>query len=1264
MGEEAAKLTAIFEAQTDRLDAALAKADAGLEATAAVAAESSASVTASVGAMGAAADAAVPSITRLVAVEGTAAETAAAFAVAQAKWTEEAVNMAPAGFAAANATNFLAKSLEEVAEVSSTKVPAGFQAVAGSLLTVEQQYAAVASLQKQRSAALLSGMAAEEKAAARAASELEKHSGQAMAAANALGVLRGAMSEVAEVSKKISPEVAETLEKTAANAGVLTTALELLTSPIGLIVAGLAGVAAVGVGSAYALLEMAESSSEAGDKLYVMSEKTGVSVEGLHALEIGAELSHTSLERVIMSITMLQAKMSKTESSTSSLSKELKGLHLNSEDANIALRQMFEHLSKFPAGMQRTQEAMKFMGARMGRDFGVLVTEMGGDIETFEAKLKSLGIEMTEGEAKAAHEFNKQLILLDAQWETLKRQIEETATPIVSEWLKEISSWLVTNHDRAKEWGQDFVKELGDITEAFRSSGLLDNLKEDVVWLDKNKESILAVASAVGTLLTSAIELINFINKFNPAVWEIRILANVVGEGAKFLFDSVPKLFGQEKHGNTYAGGQSSKTGKGYSTYNWETGQYETAGGRYEDEGEYAIGQSYDAPAMKAPPRGGGGTKKKGGSGKSEKENATKAALESAQVQLKVAEDLYQDLLTTEQSYYDQSLTDLNSYSEAKFKAETDRYNKELEVFKKEQATIDTGTFKSANAKQLAIDKLNEKQLQSKLKHNQTLKQIDDESYKIQMAADKQHAANLIALQESAFKTLEAKTDREAVLSPVEAENQRFDNEAAIYKAKIKELVDETNRIISRAQGAGRDPDFNKLQELGDGISAIEAQVAASAEAHTGKTIAARLKELEATRSYAQELNSILQRTEDIEAETTQSRIEEITKYARSAMEAATVREQFEVKQEQRSAERILQDLRDQKFYIEQQRELGLIRDHDAVRQLEAITKQIQAVEENSAQKIVDIHQRAQDEIYKHYGELASDIANIISSGFQSGFKGILSSVQHLLQQISFEILQSGLLHAFSPTAPNQSQAGGIVGGLANAFLNKFSLLAKSTTTVTGGTGTTRPRTVGGTAGVTHQDVTNASQSVTSAIHEQTRLIADNADFNTQEIMAGQQSSADKIIAGLRPQQQSFLNGLIGAALSGAVSGITSGLVKDITGPKLANEGPAQARPKTAPVLRTPGKASGGGFGPNEMFRVFEKGPEPILFTGDHSGYVVPNDVAYPKNKDAAGGGGGKKEVNVTINVNDRRGGRSHQPSKSEREIAEQAAAAIQRHLG
>ena len=40
MAEETAKLTAIFEGQTERLDAALAKANAGLDATAANAAAS------------------------------------------------------------------------------------------------------------------------------------------------------------------------------------------------------------------------------------------------------------------------------------------------------------------------------------------------------------------------------------------------------------------------------------------------------------------------------------------------------------------------------------------------------------------------------------------------------------------------------------------------------------------------------------------------------------------------------------------------------------------------------------------------------------------------------------------------------------------------------------------------------------------------------------------------------------------------------------------------------------------------------------------------------------------------------------------------------------------------------------------------------------------------------------------------------------------------------------------------------------------------
>jgi hypothetical protein len=268
-----------------------------------------------------------------------------------------------------------------------------------------------------------------------------------------------------------------------AKTSLLARAFGAIATVPGAIITGLTALTAVGVGSALTMYKLADNTAEAQHQFALMSEKTGLSLSSLNALKVGAELADTSMQRIVMSITQLQYRLERSSGARGAQAKFLQDLKIDTRDANVALEQLFKLIAEKPAE-QRTAFAMQIFGPRFGRDWGLLVAEMGADFDKFKAKLKEWGIEIDPQTVAEAKKFHDQTVMMGNAWDSLKTKIAAATFPTVTKWMEDLGGWLVRNQDEIVKFGKNFVNALSMI-----ANGLVDATKALTNFSTKLAES-------------------------------------------------------------------------------------------------------------------------------------------------------------------------------------------------------------------------------------------------------------------------------------------------------------------------------------------------------------------------------------------------------------------------------------------------------------------------------------------------------------------------------------------------------------------------------------------------------------------------------------------------------------------------------------------------------------------------------------------------------------------------------------------------------
>ncbi len=208
--------------------------------------------------------------------------------------------------------------------------------------------------------------------------------------------------------------------------------------PAGLI-AG-ASIAALGVGITALVMPVAR----VGDEFFKLSQKTGVSVEALTALDYAAKLSDVSTEGLTKGLQRLSVALFDSRLEGAEGSKALQALGVAATDAHGQIRpteqvllDLAEKFADMPDGADKAALAIKLFG-REGLSLIPFLNQGRDGISALMEEAQRLGLVMSEDVARASEVFNDNLTRLSAIFEGVQRQIGAAVIPVLADFTEQV----------------------------------------------------------------------------------------------------------------------------------------------------------------------------------------------------------------------------------------------------------------------------------------------------------------------------------------------------------------------------------------------------------------------------------------------------------------------------------------------------------------------------------------------------------------------------------------------------------------------------------------------------------------------------------------------------------------------------------------------------------------------------------------------------------------------------------------------------------
>lgn len=374
-------------------------------------------------------------------------------------------------------------------------------------LTEKQQAAAAQSLQRQRSAAIISQLKQEEREAARSANarlreesrSLRQKIAEETRASREVGritaetarqaiaqerVRERAAKQLADVQIREAKRAARELEQSlkaqgsagggfgggsaallgaagripglsglTSELGALASATQSagaaqgsLAGPIGLATAAAAAQVGVMFKLNQGLFNLARSTAQFQGNLFDMSQQLGISVETLSTLEVLATTTGGNIETVASALAIFQKNLEASHDPTSRESKLLAELGVTSADTEEALAQTLQGLFKLGEGSRQTAAVLELFG-RSGRFVNAILKESEGDLEAAKAKFAELGIVVDSTSAKVSDQFNDTISLIQFQLRGIAAELGNEIIPSILSALQDLHKTLKDNRE-------------------------------------------------------------------------------------------------------------------------------------------------------------------------------------------------------------------------------------------------------------------------------------------------------------------------------------------------------------------------------------------------------------------------------------------------------------------------------------------------------------------------------------------------------------------------------------------------------------------------------------------------------------------------------------------------------------------------------------------------------------------------------------------------------------------------------------------------
>jgi lambda family phage tail tape measure protein len=201
-----------------------------------------------------------------------------------------------------------------------------------------------------------------------------------------------------------------------------------------------ASIAALGVGITALVMPVAR----VGDEFFKLSQKTGVSVEALTALDYAAKLSDVSTEGLTKALQRLSVALFDSRFEGGEGGKALKSLGVAATDASGQIRpteqvllDLADQFANMPDGADKAALAMKLFG-KEGLSIIPFLNQGREGITALMEEAQRLGLVMSEDVARASEVFNDNLTRLSAIFEGVQRQIGAAVIPVLADFTEQV----------------------------------------------------------------------------------------------------------------------------------------------------------------------------------------------------------------------------------------------------------------------------------------------------------------------------------------------------------------------------------------------------------------------------------------------------------------------------------------------------------------------------------------------------------------------------------------------------------------------------------------------------------------------------------------------------------------------------------------------------------------------------------------------------------------------------------------------------------
>lgn len=245
---------------------------------------------------------------------------------------------------------------------------------------------------------------------------------------------------------------------------------------------GIASAAAAGIAAAFTatiavgagLFALAKKASDFGSEIFDASQKVAFSAEALSALKVAAEESGTDLGAVTKGIVKFERAMVDAEAGNKKLASAFKQLGIDTTEGirapEAAFSKFISQFNQLENDAVKTAIATQLFG-KSGADLKGTFETVGSSLDAYKAKMKALGITITDDAAIAADEFGDQLTELGLVADGVGRIFASEFMPAITGAMDDIATALAGNQETWREWGRgvaEYIQKVRGTWSAFK----------------------------------------------------------------------------------------------------------------------------------------------------------------------------------------------------------------------------------------------------------------------------------------------------------------------------------------------------------------------------------------------------------------------------------------------------------------------------------------------------------------------------------------------------------------------------------------------------------------------------------------------------------------------------------------------------------------------------------------------------------------------------------------------------------------------------